>query len=129
MSIHRSALPLFLVLACLTSCGTSRKYLRVSSHPDGATIFVNGEPRGQTNVQTLLVDLGDSGTATVRLEKDGFQSAGVAVTDESPDSVAFFLEESPRNDAILKRLSNLERQMDQIVTQIDKAERESAKKP
>ena len=72
--------PLFFVPALLLAAGCSTivhvaspSGINVKGDPSGATILVDGEPRGRTAGTPVRIAIdGDSGTHVVRVEKPGF---------------------------------------------------------
>jgi hypothetical protein len=65
-------------LAALLAAGCSTKrYLEIASEPTGATVFVNGVPRGTTPVRVPFTYYGQM---EVRLEKAGYQPLAGDVT-------------------------------------------------
>jgi hypothetical protein len=55
---------------------------------------------------------------TVRLQKDGFQPTGAVLSVESPDEIAFFLQEAPHHEKVLETLKEIRSVLDQISSQL-----------
>jgi len=111
------------LLAALTTlgCSSSKKHFTVTSFPSGATIFVNGEPRGMTDMAKLAVDFPNEDTLVpIRIEKDGYQTTGAVVNRGSGYQLSFFLQEAPNNKKIIELLSNIQRALGQIAAQLEK---------
>ncbi len=108
--------------ALLSACSsTKRRLFQVQSFPPGATIFVNGEPRGQTDEQRLLIDFPEEAhLVTLRLEKEGYQPTGVVLNWQSQGQYSFFLQEAPENRRLLESLNSIQRSLAQIAVQLEK---------
>ena len=103
--------------ACAGGCsGPPTKIFRVTSYPPGATIYVDGRPRGQTDMDKLSVEF-EKPRATIRLEKEGFGATGAVVGLMSPEEQAFFLQEAPANKAIIDLLTRISRTLEDIKDQ------------
>lgn len=117
------------VLASLstTGCSSSKRFFNITSYPSGATIFVNGEPRGVTDMPRLAIEFPAEETLVpLRIEKEGFQTAGAVLNRSSGYQLAFFLQEAPNNKKIIELLSNIQRTLGQISAQL---ERSASEKP
>ena len=119
MNSPSQALLLAGMFVFFSGCGTTEKHFNVTSFPEGATIFVDGEPRGQTNTGKLRVDFGNDEYVAIRLQKDGFQTTGQVLSSKSPSHLAFFLQETPSNQDILNVLRGLQRLVDQMSRRLD----------
>ena len=105
-----------------SGCETTEKYFKITSFPEGATVYVDGEPRGQTNFKRLEVDFErEDKLVTVRLEKDGYQTTGIVLSKRSPQEIAFFLDEAPSNQEILQVLKDILKVLDRISTEINQS--------
>ena len=108
-----------IVWLAASGCATGRRYFRVTSYPQGATVYVDGESRGQTDFDRLEVDFGSGeGQVILRVEKQGYQPAGGVLSSGSPREVAFFLQEVPRNEEILEAMSRILQGIDRISSQL-----------
>ncbi len=116
----RFALVAALLVAGLAGC--SRQYFTIDSYPEGAVIFIDDEPRGQTKFEKLGVDFSGKKYVTVRVEKDGFQPGGGVLRKSSPKQMVFFLEESPKNETILEELRDLQRSLDRMAQRVEMLE-------
>ena len=103
-------------------CESTQRFFRVNSYPEGAVVYVNDEPRGQTNFEKLLVDFKNSAFVTVLVKKDGYQSSGLVLSKTSPERVTFFLEEAPSNESILRELDGLQRALDRLTSKVEMLE-------
>lgn len=113
------------VLACgLVGCKASgKRYFNVSSVPAGATIYIEGEPRGQTDEQRLELNFpNEEDLVTLKLEKEGYQTTGMVINLYSPGRLVFFLQEAPNNRKLLEVLNNLQRTLGQMSAQAEKAQ-------
>jgi hypothetical protein len=121
--------PTLLLVAAAAStfvgCASAKRSFRINSFPQGATIFVNDEPRGHTNAEKLVIDFDKVKSAVLRLEREGYQSNGLVLFEDSDQEVTVFLQESPNNEEILKELGELRRQLDQIWSAADDPRGES----
>src|SRR5688572_27036630 len=116
----RTRIPVFLFLlsapALLSSgCEATQKTFKVTSVPPGATIYVNGEPKGQTDVEKLIIGFYPNRLATLRVEKDGYYPEGVVLSIEDREELFFTLKRSPDNERITDILTNIQRLMNQLV--------------
>lgn len=103
----------------LSGCGPRVRYFRVSSYPEGAVVYVDGEPRGETNFERLGIEFEPEGRlVTLRLEKAGYQSAGAVLGEDSPRHLAFFLQETPRNAEILQVLKSILEALDRLSAEL-----------
>jgi hypothetical protein len=111
---------LLLAAAALAAgCGTTGKNFKITSYPTGATIFVDGELRGQTGEDApVFIRFHPDPLVTVRLQKDGFQPTGAVLSVESPDEIAFFLQEAPHHEKVLETLKEIRSVLDQISSQL-----------
>ena len=105
-------------VALLAGCETTARHFKVTSFPEGATVYVDGEPRGQTNFNRLEVDFAqEDRLVTLRIEKEGFQPTGTILSKDSPREMAFFLAQAPRNQEILGVLKDILQVLDRIAAQ------------
>ncbi|MBI4585435.1 MAG: PEGA domain-containing protein [Planctomycetes bacterium] len=107
-------------------CGAPQKQFKVTSFPPGATIFLDGEPIGQTNQEKLTVEFVKP-YVTIRLEKEGFQTTGDVLDETTKDHLAYNLQEAPNNRRILEVLTNIQRLLEQLSGQIEKSVSEKNK--
>ena len=103
------ALPRFLKSSCATwvlrlagsvaivgwltgsGCASKSTYFRVTSYPEGATVYVDGESRGQTHFDRLEVDFGSGDEQVIlRVEKQGYQPTGVVLSSTSPREISLW---------------------------------------
>jgi hypothetical protein len=123
-SAIRSALAL-VVLCAAAGCGSHVRYFRVTSYPEGATVYVDGEDRGQTTFSRLEVDFGsEDQLITLRLEKPGYQPTGTVISRNSPAVLAFFLEEAPQNREILETLKGILKVLDRLSSDFEDRRKE-----
>ena len=101
-------------------CGVPQKQFKVTSYPPGATIFIDNEPRGQTDDDKLTVEFYPKAFRTLRLEKDGFQTTGDVLEETSKDHLAYNLQEAPNTKRTLTVLQNIQKSLDQMTGSIDK---------
>lgn len=104
--------------ALLPGCFGSKRYFSIRSYPQGAVIYVDDEPRGQTDFQRLAVDFGDRDTVTVRVIKDGYQPEGQVLDSGSPRDLVFFLEEAPRSGRFVEELTAIHRALDRLADRL-----------
>ncbi len=117
-----------LVLVALYGCGGTVKYFKVTSYPEGAVVYVDGEPRGETDFERLKIEFEpEDRLVTLRLEKEGYQSAGAVLGAGSPEHLAFFLQESPRNAEILQVLKSILETLDRLSADLKRALEERQK--
>lgn len=119
--MRSTVLPLLAVLGSLAGlgCESTMKYFRVSSFPEGATVYVDGEPRGQTNIARLGVDFEtEEKRATIRIVKEGYQTTGTVLSDKSSPEIAFFLAEAPKNQEILQVLKDMLQVLDRMSAEL-----------
>lgn len=45
-------------LLVFSACGSNRRTVKITSVPSGATIYVNGEEKGQTPASKIILDFG-----------------------------------------------------------------------
>ncbi len=107
-------------------CGVPQKQFKVTSFPPGATIFLDGVPVGQTNVEKQTVKF-DKPFVTLRLEKEGFQTTGDVLDETTREHLAYNLQEAPNNRRILEVLTNIQRLLEQLSGQIEKSVSEKNK--
>jgi hypothetical protein len=114
---------LFLLVAAVggfsPGCEAPQKTFKIASYPPGATIYIDDEPRGQTDAERLLIKFYPSETVTIRLEKPGFQPTGSVLSRNSSQQLTFFLQEAPRNQRILDEATNIRRLLTQISAQLE----------
>jgi len=108
------AFSLVLIPIVWVGCSTTEKSFKVTSHPQGATIYVDGDPRGQTNMAMLNISFNVKPRVQIWVEKEGYQTDGKIVDLQSPEDVAFFLKEAPNNKKILETLTNIERHLERL---------------
>lgn len=122
--IRPLALSIVLALGALSAgCAGGpppQRYFRITSYPQGATVYVNGEPVGTTDVARLRVDFEEDPLVNLRLQKDGYQPTGIVLSPGSPGELAFFLEEAPHNSRILSVLTAIRDKLDEISNQLQK---------
>jgi PEGA domain len=100
-------------------CGTTGKNFKITSYPAGATVFVDGELRGQTGDDaSVYIKFHPDPLVTIRLQKEGYQPTGAVLSVESPDEIAFFLQEAPHHEKVLETLKDIRNVLDQISTQL-----------
>ena len=118
----------WLLLAGLTGgCSTPQKTFKVSSFPEGATIYVDDEPRGQTPDDRLKITFSPRPMKRLRLEKDGYQPVVDVLSFESREELYFALQESPNNQKILKSLNDIQRTMEKFPNQLSEILRKDRK--
>ena len=100
--------------------GPGERLFQVASYPSGATIYINGEPQGQTDVAKLKINFEMDQLVNLRLEKTGYQPTGTVLSNRSPEELSFFLEESPNNQKILGVLQDIRAVLDQISGQLQR---------
>ncbi len=115
-----------LVLGLAAGCGSSQKIFTITSYPQGATIFVDNQPRGQTDMEKLLVSFAAKPQAIVRLEKEGYQPTGTVLKMESEGVQFFALSESPNNAKTLEALNNIQRDLERFMTQLSELVKKNA---
>ncbi len=108
-----------LTLATVSGCKTTKKYFAITTFPEGAKIFVDGEPRGYTNVEKLAVDFKVPRPVLLRVEKEGYQSEGSILLKESSTQLAFFLKESPKNEEVIRAINNIRRKIDTLSSRVE----------
>jgi hypothetical protein len=106
-------------------CGSSQKVFKITSHPRGATIFVDDVRRGQTDMEKLSISFKEKTEAIIRLEKEGYQGAGKVLKIESDDVQFFALDESPENKKILETLNGIRRDLERFMNQLVEMTRKS----
>lgn len=105
--------------ALSAGCGATGKNFRITSYPTGATIFVDGELRGQTGDEAPVhIKFHPDPLVTIRLQKEGYQPTGAVLSIESPDEIAFFLQEAPHHEKVLETLKDIRSVLDQISGQL-----------
>lgn len=107
-----------------TGCGVAQKSFTVVSYPKGASIYLDEVQVGQTDRESLLVDFRTSPFRTLRVEKPGFQTAGVILYPDSSTKVDFFLQRAPDSERILEAVAELKAKVDQLQSQILNLQRE-----
>jgi hypothetical protein len=123
-----SACGIALIILTGFGCESTVRQFKVTSFPEGATVYVNGEVRGQTNYNQLAVDFDqEDKLVTLRLEKAGYQTTGTVLSQGSPREMAFFLQEAPNNQKILDVLRSIREVLDRIAVGL--RERIEEKKP
>ena len=114
-------IPVVLTLATaalFTACGGGQKIFKVTSHPKGATIYIDDKNVGQTDMEKLNVTFIRNPQVTLRLEKDGYQSKGHTLKFESDREQFIVLDEAPNNKAITEGLKKIEVQLDTLPTRM-----------
>ncbi len=109
------------VLLTAVGCKQTEKVFKVTSFPAGATIHVEGESLGQTDMDRLKVSFKPKRLVTLRLAKEGFQPTGIVLSVESPEELAFFLQEAPNNLQVIKTLQDIRTSLDRLPGQISDA--------
>ncbi len=99
-------------------CGVSQKGFTIVSFPKGATIYLDEVQKGQTDRENLLVDFRTQPFRTLRVEKPGYQTAGIILYPDSSPKVDFFLQKAPDSDRILEAVEELKAKVDQLQSQI-----------
>ena len=107
-------------------CKSSEKLFKVTSYPQGAKIFVDGRQAGVTDMEKLSVSFARKPLATIRLEREGYQSDGINVSMESPEVISFFLQESPHNKEIIDGLTKISDKLQQLLEQIKSSSAEKS---
>lgn len=103
-----------------SGCQSHVRYFKVTSYPEGATVYVDGEARGQTTFSRLEIDFGsEEKLVTMRVEKAGYQPTGAVLSSGSPGELAFFLEEAPQNREILEVLRSILKVLDRLSIDLD----------
>ncbi len=108
-------------------CKATEKSFKITSFPQGARIYVDGDPRGETDMEKLLISFRANPLVTLRLEKEGFQTTGRVLNIESEAEIAFFLQESPNNKEILETLNNIQRLLERFPSEVRNLLRQSSK--
>lgn len=122
----RIILAAFASLSCL-GCETTTRYFKVSSYPEGAMIYVDGEPRGQTNFARLAVDFPEEESrVTIRLGKEGYQTTGAVLSRATSPELAFFLADAPKNQEILDVLRSILQSLDRMAAEMRQLRQEEA---
>lgn len=106
-------------------CSAPRKIFKVTSYPVGATIYVDGEKKGLSDMEKLLVTFGSSTQAILRLEKEGYQPTGTVLKVESNEVQFFPLQESPNNLKIIQSLNNIQRLLDRYLSQSQPSQKDT----
>lgn len=115
---QRIAPGLLLVSLFSAGCGPAQRYFNVVSYPDQATIFVDDIERGRTNAERLLVSFSSRQVQTIRVEKNGYQTAGILVYPDSPGKIDFFLHRAPEPERVLQKLDDLSAKLDRLASQV-----------
>ncbi len=110
-----------LLLIAANGCRQTEKMFKVTSFPSGATIHVEGESLGQTDMERLKVSFISKRLVTLRLAKEGFQPTGIVLSAESPEELAFFLQEAPTNQQVIKTLQDIRTSLDRLPGMISEA--------
>lgn len=108
----------FAGLAAGAGCLHPQRQFRITSYPSGATVFVEGEKRGQTDMERLNVEFTGKSFATIRVDKEGYQGAGQVVGLDSPPELFFVLQEAPQDKDVLERLKRVESQLERLSTEV-----------
>jgi hypothetical protein len=104
--------------ALLGGCGApEERVFRITSFPDGATIYVNGREEGTTD-KNLMVGFAGDPYVTLRLEKRGFQPTGLVLTPHTADELSFFLQESPENRRIIELLDRIGGLLNEVIAEL-----------
>ena len=115
--------------SAMTGCESTRKSVMIRTFPEGAVVWVDDEPRGQTNFEKLVVDFKNRESVILRIEKDGYQSEGqVLARNSTVDRLTFFLDKSPENEVILRRLSDLQQALDSLSEKVEVLDIENGSK-
>jgi hypothetical protein len=59
------------------------------------------------------------------VEKEGFQTTGAVLSEESREEVAFFLQQAPKNDEILNVLKGIHQVLDRVSSDLSRPVEES----
>jgi hypothetical protein len=108
------AAPLFLI----GGCSSSQKVFTVISYPPGATIRIDGQSRGVTDMEKLSISFDRKPRAVLLLEKEGYQPAGTVLKMESEPVLFFALQESPMNSKLLQALNEVQRDLQRFLAQV-----------
>lgn len=122
-----AAISAFLLVAGLSACGGGEKIFKITSHPKGATIFLDDKSVGQTDMEKLRVVFGRQPQYTLRLDKDGYQSKGLTLQLTSDSEQFFVLDEAPNNKAITEGLKRIEAQLDTLPTRMAETMKDARK--
>ena len=108
--------PALLLAAALAGpgCSSRQKVFKVTSYPQGATLYIDEVPRGQTDMDRLSVDFTKKEQVILRLEKEGFQSTGRVLKFESDRFQFFPLEQAPNSQKIIETLNAQRRTLEEI---------------
>lgn len=121
-----------LSLAVLGCSSTSDHRLRVDSWPRGATVRVGEEGRveGQTPIEALHLVVPDGGTVRLVVEKDGFQTVGCLLDEESEGTLFFPLQVAPETERILGAIKALQATVENLGAAVNalRAELERSRK-
>ncbi len=82
-------------LAALAGCANSSRFVEIDSKPPGAAIYVNGERRGTTRDEKVLIDFASDtkGRVLIQVVKPRYKPAFQYWTiDEVPAKKLFILE-------------------------------------
>ena len=115
-----------MALGALAACvaagcsSTTVKYFKVTSFPKNAMIYVDDEKKGPTDFSRLEIKFQEERMVTLRVEKEGYQTTGAVLSLESPQELAFFLQEAPKNKEIIAVLQSIRTVLDQISGQLTK---------
>ena len=120
----------FALLALAGGCGAPQRVYSVSSFPPGATVYVDGQPRGQTDMEKLSISFEGKPRRVLRVEKEGYQSTGTVLNPDSPEEDLFFpLQETPDNKKLLDALHALQRNQETLMSIINEMVKNSGKNP
>ena len=97
-----------------SGCSSDQKIFKVTSYPQGATIYVDEVPRGQTDMEKLSINFDRRDQVILRLEKDGYQPTGRVLKIESDRFQFFPLEQAPNSQEILKTLNAQKQTLEEI---------------
>jgi hypothetical protein len=109
---------LVFLLAVASGCLHPQRQFRVTSYPSGATVFVEGEKRGQTDMERLNVEFSGKDLVTIRLDKEGYQASGQVLGLDSPHELFFVLQEAPQDRDVLERLKRIETQLERLSAEV-----------
>ncbi len=107
-------------------CKSHEKIFKITSYPQGAKIYVDAKQRGITDMERLAISFDSKPLATIRLEREGYQSDGINVSMESPEVISFFLQESPNNQQIIKGLEKISDKLELLIQELKRSSPEKS---